>query len=191
MYRCRWYISKIDMKTKYRKFLAFLDFVFKSSLELNQQCWGQQNSKTDNLPEGPSCSLLLNQGESINLQQTTLYVELGQALVWNNETRACEHGLTFDPASPLPNKNKRAMRPWLAHLSKQAKSETHHLSKPDCLKLSNYDRHWLLVKGQRMILTYIAKNVHILIYLNFAINSSTSSINSSHMKAWKANLILP
>ena len=46
------------------------------------------------------------------------------------------------------------MRPRIAHLRKQAKDETHPLNKPDCLKLSNSET---LVKGQRMILTYIAK----------------------------------
>ena len=33
-----------------------------------------------------------------------------------------------------------------AHLSKQAKGQTHHLNKPDCLKLVNYDRLWFKVK---------------------------------------------
>ena len=37
-----------------------------------------------------------------------------------------------------PNLNKRALRPWVAHLSKQAKGQTHHLNKPD---------YWLKVKG--------------------------------------------
>ena len=46
-----------------------------------------------------------------------------------------------------------------------------------------------------MILTYIAKKVYVLTYelhlLTFAPKSSTSSINSSHVKPPKANLILP
>ena len=65
-------------------------------------------------------------------------------------------------------------------MSKQANSQAHHLNKPDCLKLSNYERH--LLNGQIMILTYIAKNVHVLIYLtkliNFAPKSSISCVNS-------------
>ena len=52
-----------------------------------------------------------------------------------------------------------------------------------------------MVKGQRMILTYIVKKVYVLIYvtafLTFAPKSSISSINSSHVKPPKANLILP
>ena len=38
-------------------------------------------------------------------------------------------------------KSKRAMMHWIAHLSNQANGQTHHLNKPDYLKLSNYDRH--------------------------------------------------
>ena len=61
--------------------------------------------------------------------------------------------------------NKKALRPGIAHLSKQAKGQTHHLNIPDCLNLLNYDR---------MILTYIAKNkVYVLIYLTTFIHFCT------------------
>ena len=42
--------------------------------------------------------------------------------------------------------NKRPMRPRIAHMSKQAKGQTHHLNKSDCLELSNYERYWLKAK---------------------------------------------
>ena len=69
----------------------------------------------------------------------------------------------------------------------------HHLNKPDRLKLSNYERQWLKVKVY--FLPILQNNVHVIIYLtvfiNFCSRSSTSSINSSCMKARKANLTLP
>ena len=51
-------------------------------------------------------------------------------------------------AMPIYGKNKRAMRPRIAHLSKQAKGQTSFkLNHPDILKLSKYERQWLNVKG--------------------------------------------
>ena len=69
----------------------------------------------------------------------------------------------------LSLETKRAMRPWTAHLRKQAEDQTHNLNKPDCLKLSNYDRHWLKV----LILTNIAKCVYVFIYLTVFLNFCT------------------
>ena len=70
------------------------------------------------------------------------------------------------------------MRPGLTHLNKQAKSQIHHLNKPDCLKLSNYERHWVKIK--KIILAYIAKIVHALIYLTAFINFCTKIFYKIH-----------
>ena len=71
----------------------------------------------------------------------------------------------------------RAKWPSIAHLSKQAKGQTHHLNITDRLKLSKYER---LVKGQRMILTSNAKTVPVLTYLTVFINICTKSLNKNH-----------
>ena len=52
-----------------------------------------------------------------------------------NEPTFCAYS-TRGPKGPEP----------LTFRSKQAKGQTHHLNKPDCLKLVNYDRHWFKVK---------------------------------------------
>ena len=68
-------------------------------------------------------------------------------------------------------RNKRALRPWIAHMSKQAKGQTHHLNKPD---------NWLKVKGwswpilqKKFVFSFMKLHLSI-----FAPKSSTSSINS-------------
>ena len=40
----------------------------------------------------------------------------------------------------------RTLRPWITHLSKQAKGQTLHLNKLNSLKLSKYEGHWLKAK---------------------------------------------
>ena len=74
---------------------------------------------------------------------------------------------------------------------KQAIGQMHCQNKRDSLKLSEYES-----KGQRMILVSIAKQKCTFTHLfncivNFAQNSSTSSMNSCNINAKKANLTLP
>ena len=84
------------------------------------------------------------------------------------------------------NKNKRAIRPWLAHLSKQAKGQTPHSKKKKKLNNLKLSKHERLVKGQRTIWTSNAKkNVLVLTYLTVSINFCTkifdNFINTPHM----------
>ena len=54
---------------------------------------------------------------------------------------------TLSIAFEIITNNKRAMRSRIAPRSKQVKGQTRHLNQLDTLKLSNYERHWLKVKG--------------------------------------------
>ena len=57
------------------------------------------------------------------------------------------------------------------YLCKQANSPTNPLNKPDCLKLSIYNRHWFKVKERAKPI--LQKNAHIFIYLTVFINFCT------------------
>lgn len=45
-----------------------------------------------------------------------------------------------EKVSIVAGKNKRELRPRIAHPSKR---QTDHLNKPDSLNVSNYEKHWL------------------------------------------------
>ena len=53
----------------------------------------------------------------------------------------------YEILTKVANLSKRAMRAWITHMSKQANGQSHHLNKPDCLTLWNYERHWLKSKN--------------------------------------------
>ena len=75
----------------------------------------------------------------------------------------------------------------------KAKGQTHHLNKPNSLKLSRHERHWIKV-NLRLILTSIAKmfmcSFILQILSTFAPKPFTSSVKSSQLKDQKANLNL-
>ena len=64
----------------------------------------------------------------------------------------------------------------------------------DCMKLSNNDRHWLKVINNDLDLyckICLCTHLYLTSFTNFCTKCSISSINSFHVKALKANLILP
>ena len=65
--------------------------------------------------------------------------------------------------------NKRALRPWIAHLIKQAKDQIHNVNKPD---------YWLKAEGWAGPI--LGKKVHVLIYATAFITFCTQIFYTFH-----------